>query len=355
MRRRAERRRLDAEATGDARDRDDAEPATAGGAGTAPPGGVDAVDYAFALDGGEPPCPTRAAPGSRTACTARAAPSTRAAFAWTDGDWRGTRDRARACSARSSTSCTSARSRRRAPSTRRSPGSTTSSTLGVDVVELMPVAAFPGRWGWGYDGVGLYAVHDGLRRPGRPASASSTPATRAASASCLDVVYNHLGAERATTSREFGPYFTDAPPHAVGRRRSTSTTPGSDEVRRFVVDNAAALVPRLPRRRAAARRRARARDDSRAALLAELSDEVAALATELGRPLDLIAESDLNDPSTVTPTAEGGRGMTAQWDDDVHHALHVALTGETQGYYADFAGGTEAWPRRRRSRCSPRR
>ncbi len=69
------------------------------------------------------------------------------------------------------------------------------------------------------------------------------------------------------------------------------------------------------------------RDDSERHLLAELSDEIASLATELGRPLDLIAESDLNDPVMVTPTAEGGRGMTAQWDDDIHHALHVALTG----------------------------
>jgi maltooligosyltrehalose trehalohydrolase len=73
----------------------------------------------------------------------------------------------------------------------------------------------------------------------------------------------------------------------------------------------------------------------------------------LGRPLDLIAESDLNDTSMVTPTAEGGRGMTAQWDDDVHHALHVALTGEVHGYYADFAGGG-ARDEAGRSPCSPR-
>jgi maltooligosyltrehalose trehalohydrolase len=86
------------------------------------------------------------------------------------------------------------------------------------------------------------------------------------------------------------------------------------------------------------------RDESEPHILAQLSDETASLATELGRPLDLIAESDLNDAIMVTPTGEGGRGMTAQWDDDIHHALHVALTGETQGYYGDFAGGTEAWP-----------
>ena len=85
-------------------------------------------------------------------------------------------------------------------------------------------------------------------------------------------------------------------------------------------------------------------DEGERHLLVELSDAVADLAGELGRPLDLIAESDLNDTTMVTPTAEGGMGMTAQWADDVHHGLHVALTGETQGYYEDFAGGTRALP-----------
>jgi maltooligosyltrehalose trehalohydrolase len=77
-------------------------------------------------------------------------------------------------------------------------------------------------------------------------------------------------------------------------------------------------------------------DDSPRHLLAELSDEIAGLSERLGRPLGLVAESDLNDPAMIEPTAIGGRGMTAQWDDDVHHALHALLTGERQGYYADF-------------------
>src|SRR5699024_3809984 len=76
-------------------------------------------------------------------------------------------------------------------------------------------------------------------------------------------------------------------------------------------------------------------------ILAELSDAVAALAAELGRPLSLGAGSDLNDAARVTPTGETfdgrpGLGMTAQWDDDVHHALHASLTGERHGYYVDF-------------------
>ncbi len=77
-------------------------------------------------------------------------------------------------------------------------------------------------------------------------------------------------------------------------------------------------------------------DESARPLLAQLSDETAALARDLGRPLALVAETDLNDPRTIEPTSEGGLGLTAQWDDDVHHALHAALTGERQGYYVDF-------------------
>jgi maltooligosyltrehalose trehalohydrolase len=81
-------------------------------------------------------------------------------------------------------------------------------------------------------------------------------------------------------------------------------------------------------------------DDSPRHLLAELADAVGALEAEVGRPLSLIAESDLNDARMVTPTARGGLGMTAQWDDDLHHALHALLTGERQGYYADFGAAS---------------
>ena len=78
-------------------------------------------------------------------------------------------------------------------------------------------------------------------------------------------------------------------------------------------------------------------------LLEELAVEVEALSTHLGRPLSLIAESDLNDPRLVTPREAGGYGLHAQWNDDVHHALHALLTGERQGYYGDF-GSLERWP-----------
>ena len=173
-------------------------------------------------------------------------------------------------------------------------------------------------------------------------SASSTRATHAASAVCLDVVYNHLG-PTGNYLAEFGPYFTDTHTTPWGPAVNLDAD-GSHEVRRWVIDNALRWFRDFHVDALRLDAVHELRDESEPHILAQLSDETASLATELGRPLDLIAESDLNDAVMVTPTGEGGRGMTAQWDDDIHHALHVALTGETQGYYADFAGGTEAWP-----------
>ena len=206
--------------------------------------------------------------------------------------------------------------------------------LGVDVVEVMPVAAFPGRWGWGYDGVDLYAVHDPY---GGPAGLQRfVDACHGAGLGvCLDVVYNHLGPSGNYLSR-FGPYFTDAHSTPWGPAVNLDS-PGSEVVRRFVLDNALRWLRDFHVDALRLDAVHELRDDSGQHLLAQLADETDALATQLGRPLALIAESDLNDPRMVTPTAKGGRGMSAQWADDVHHALHAALTGEATGYYADFA------------------
>ncbi len=206
--------------------------------------------------------------------------------------------------------------------------------LGVDVVELMPVAAFPGRWGWGYDGVHPYAVHDGYGGPYALARFVDAAHARGLGV-CLDVVYNHLGPVGNYLSR-FGPYFTSRHPTPWGPAVNLDG-PGSREVRAWVIDNALRWLRDFHVDALRLDAVHELRDDSPRHLLAELSDEVAALAARLGRPLALVAESDLNDPVMVTPTAAGGLGMSAQWDDDVHHALHAALTGERQGYYADFA------------------
>ena len=213
--------------------------------------------------------------------------------------------------------------------------------LGVDVVELMPVAAFPGRWNWGYDGVGPWAVDESYGGPG--ALQRFVDACHGVGLGvCLDVVYNHLGPVGNYLSR-FGPYFSDTHPTPWGPGLNLDGD-GSFHVRRWVVDNALRWFADFHVDALRLDAVHELHDDSDQHLLAQLSDEVAALSSRLGRPLELIAESDLNDARMVTPTAEGGRGMDAQWDDDEHHALHVVLTGEAHGYYADFAGHGPALP-----------
>ena len=213
--------------------------------------------------------------------------------------------------------------------------------LGADVVEVMPVAAFGGTHGWGYDGVAPYAVQQAYGGPAAFQRFVDACHGRGL-AVCLDVVYNHLGPTGNYLS-EFGPYFTQSHTTPWGPAVNLDAD-GCEEVRRWVVDNALRWFRDFHVDALRLDAVHELRDDSERHVLAQLADETASLAAELHRPLDLIAESDLNDPVMVTPTSEGGRGMSAQWDDDIHHALHVALTGETQGYYADFAGGTEAWP-----------
>ena len=213
--------------------------------------------------------------------------------------------------------------------------------LGVDVLEVMPVAAFGGTHGWGYDGVAPYAVQHAYGGPAAFQRFVDACHARGLGV-CLDVVYNHLG-PTGNYLAEFAPYFTDRYTTPWGPAVNLDGE-GSGEVRRWIIDNALRWFRDFHVDALRLDAVHELRDGSDRHVLAQLSDETAVLAKQLGRPLDLIAESDLNDPVMVTPTSAGGRGMTAQWDDDIHHALHVALTGETQGYYADFAGGTQAWP-----------
>jgi len=202
----------------------------------------------------------------------------------------------------------------------------------VDTVELMPVAAFPGRHGWGYDGINLWAVHepyggpDGLKR-----FVDACHARRLAV--FLDVVYNHVGVGNRLAA--FGPYFTDAHVTPWGPAVNLDQ-PGSDEVRDFLIGNALMWLRdyHLDGLRLDA---VHALEDRRALhFLEELAAEVQALAALLNRELVLVAESDANDPRLVTSREAGGYGLAAQWSDDFHHAVHAAVTGERQGYYADF-------------------
>ncbi|MET9730707.1 malto-oligosyltrehalose trehalohydrolase [Streptomyces sp. NPDC006458] len=206
--------------------------------------------------------------------------------------------------------------------------------LGVTHVELMPVCPFPGRHGWGYEGVSLWAVHEPYGGP-EALKRFVDRAHELGLGVVLDVVHNHLGPD-GNYLPVFGPYFTDTH-HTPWGVAVNLDAPGSDEVRAFLLGSALAWLRdyRVDGLRLDA---VHALADTRAyPFLEELSERVDALAAELGRPLFLIAESDLNDPRTITARQEGGLGLHAQWSDDFHHALHTALTGESQGYYADFA------------------
>src|SRR5262245_6221062 len=205
--------------------------------------------------------------------------------------------------------------------------------LGVDAIELMPVAEFSGDRGWGYDGVALFAPHHAYGGPGGLKRLVDAAHERGIGV-IVDVVYNHLG-PAGNFLPEFGPYFTSQ--HQTNWGDGVNLDgPGSDEVRRFVIDNALSWLRdyhvdglRLDAVHAIA-------DDSATHLLEQLSAEVAALAAHLRRPLFLIAESDRNDPRYVRSRDAGGFGLDASWADEWHHALHAVLTGERDGYYSDF-------------------
>ena len=206
-------------------------------------------------------------------------------------------------------------------------------SIGVDLVEVMPVNAFNGRHNWGYDGVDWFAVSESYGGP--PAYQRFVDACHAAGLGVVqDVVYNHLGPS-GNYLPLFGPYLKQ------GRNTWGDLVnldgEGSAEVRRFILDNLHMWFAdyhvdalRLDAVHALS-------DASPVHIQEEMAVETAALSAHLGRPLTLIAESDLNDTKLVTPREAGGYGLDAQWSDDFHHALHVALTGETSGYYADFA------------------
>ncbi|UQU67053.1 malto-oligosyltrehalose trehalohydrolase [Couchioplanes caeruleus] len=205
--------------------------------------------------------------------------------------------------------------------------------LGVDLVELLPVNSFNGEYNWGYDGVCWYAPHeayggpDGLKRFVDAAHAKGLGVV-------LDVVYNHFGPSGAYAPM-FAPYLSAAGANPWGASVNLDG-PLSDEVRRYIIDSVLSWLRdyhvdglRLDAVHALV-------DHNAVHLLEQMAAEVESLSTHLGRPLSLIAESDLNDPTLITPREAGGYGLQAQWDDDVHHALHALLTGERQGYYGDF-------------------
>jgi maltooligosyltrehalose trehalohydrolase len=206
-------------------------------------------------------------------------------------------------------------------------------TLGITAIELMPIAQFPGRRNWGYDGVYPYAVQhsyggpEGLKRLVQACH-------RHGLAVVLDVVYNHLGPD-GNYLGDYGPYFTDRYKTPWGAALNFDG-PYSDEVRRFFIDNALFWVTefhidtlRIDAVHAIV-------DRSAQPFLEDLGLALHARAERLNRRIYATAESALNDTRIIRPRELGGVALDAQWNDDFHHALRVLLTGDRSGYYQDF-------------------
>lgn len=207
--------------------------------------------------------------------------------------------------------------------------------LGVNAIELMPVAQFPGGRNWGYDGVFPYAVqntyggYQGLQQMVQACH-------QAGIAVILDVVYNHMGPE-GNYLGIFGPYFTDKYKTPWGNALNFDDA-GCDGVRDYFVDNALMWFRdfhidalRLDAVHAI-------KDFSAVHLLQQIRQATDVLMAETGRTHYLIVELDLNDTRFINPVERGGYGMDAQWIDEFHHALRVTAGGETTGYYSDFNG-----------------
>jgi maltooligosyltrehalose trehalohydrolase len=202
--------------------------------------------------------------------------------------------------------------------------------LGVTAIEIMPVAEFPGRRGWGYDGVYISAAQSSY---GGPAGLRELVAGAhdAGLSVILDVVYNHVGASGVTALEAYGPYFTDKYETAWGRAINYDDA-DCDPVREWVLQSAAGWISGL------------GIDGLRLDAIHAIFDTspehiVAAVARrvhEVNPRALVIAESGLNDPRVMRPPERGGYGCDAAWADDFHHALRTLVTDEREGYYAEF-------------------
>ena len=206
--------------------------------------------------------------------------------------------------------------------------------LGVTAIELMPLADFPGQRNWGYDGVLFFAPDGSYGRPEDLKALIDAAHERALSV-ILDVVYNHFGPEGNYIS-SYAPQFFNARHQTPWGAAVNFDADGSEVVREFIIHNALYWLEefhidglRLDAVHAI-------RDDGRVHVLEELAERVRT--AELARPIHLILENEHNEAGRLQRTITG---YDAQWNDDVHHALHVAASAECEGYYADYCGDTQ--------------
>ncbi|QEH39124.1 Malto-oligosyltrehalose trehalohydrolase [Aquisphaera giovannonii] len=210
--------------------------------------------------------------------------------------------------------------------------------LGITCLEVMPVAEFPGRFGWGYDGVDLFAPYhvygtpDDFRR-------FVDEAHRLGLAVLLDVVYNHLGPDGAY-HRE----FSDDYYHRVREKTEWGDSlnfdgEGSGPVREFFIANAGYWIREFHLDGLRLDATQAIHDESDDHFLAAMARHARKMAGD--RPILLIAEDDSQETVRVRPPSEGGYGLDAQWNDDFHHSAMVALTGRSEAYYSDYQGSPQ--------------
>lgn len=207
--------------------------------------------------------------------------------------------------------------------------------LGINAIELMPVAQFPGKKNWGYDGVFPFAVQESYGGAAALQKLVNTCHNKGF-AVILDVVYNHLGPE-GNYINEYGPYFTDKYKTPWGKAINFDDA-YCDPVRRFFIENALMWLRdfhidalRLDAVHAI-------RDFGPVHFIKELNDVVQLYSSATASKKYIIAETDLNDNRFIKSEDEGGYGVRAQWCDEFHHALRVSVGQEQHGYYADFNG-----------------
>lgn len=202
--------------------------------------------------------------------------------------------------------------------------------LGITCIGIMPIAQFPGKRNWGYDGVSLYAVQNSYGGP-EEFKRFINEAHRHGLAVCLDVVYNHFGPE-GNYLADFGPYFSQKYSTPWGQPINYDGKE-SNHVRNFIINNALYWINEYHVDALRLDAIHSIYDFSAKHLLEELKE---AVENQLSRRAYLIAESDLNNSRIIETKNHGGYNLDAQWNDDFHHALHALLTKETIGYYSDF-------------------
>ena len=209
--------------------------------------------------------------------------------------------------------------------------------LGITAIELMPVAQFPGENSWGYDGVHPFAVQNSYGGP-EGLKRLIEACHRTGLAVLLDAIYNHFGPE-GNDFPTFGHYLTEKYKTDWGPALNFDDK-GCDPVRAMVLDNVRMWIRdyRFDGLRLDAADQIY--DRSPRHILGEIAEVAHSEGRTLGRPIHIFAETDQNDaPRYLRPVDRGGYGLDGHWTDDFHHAAHAALTGESDGYYRDFADG----------------